>query len=116
MILRLAGLALLCGISVGCTVRYSQSMVGRIVRVETLAHTNEDYGIAAGAGWWNTLAVYTFKESPSLAELTTTRCNPALTAVDYRDIWAGYYLGFSFPHVTVKSYCLPRDHEEESGR
>jgi hypothetical protein len=87
-------------------------MVGRIVRVETLAHTNEAYGIEAGAGWWNTLAAYTFKESPSVAELTTTRCNPALTEVDYRDIWFGYYVGMSFPHVTVRSYCLPRDQGE----
>ena len=102
-------LLVLATAGVGCTIRYSQTMVGEIRRVQTAPIQNADVGTSFGVLGPN--AVYVLNEPRSTSELATLPCDVALAEVDYRGKWFGVPLYYvyptaSFPEVQLTSYCV----------
>ena len=96
-------------LGLGCTMRYSQTLVGEIRRVDmTTPIQNADGGTAFGP--YPNL-VFVLKEPRSAVELATLPCDVPLAQVDYRAKWFGvplfyFYPSASFPEVTLTSYCV----------
>jgi hypothetical protein len=95
----LAAAALLAG----CTLRYSQALVGRIARIEGVPISNSDSGVEVGLA---PSAVIAFSEPMDARELETLPCELSLAQVDYRGKWYAFYITVNFPEVEVKSYCV----------
>ena len=89
----------------GCTLRYSQTMVGRIVRVQPHHIQNRDGGVEAGVGFGPLGAVVTIKEPMSGRELLAVPCSLGLTQLDYRSMNYGFYLAVAIPNVEAQMYC-----------
>jgi len=97
-------------VATGCTIRYSQTLVGEIrsVRGSPLqkTETGAEFGILGP------LSLVTISEPQSAVELLSTDCDVALAEADYRGKWAGWpmlYVLFptaSFPTARVTSYCV----------
>ena len=104
---RLASTAiLLIATSMGCTIRYSQILVGEIARVPTAPMRNGDTGTEVGIGGPGAApAVIAFSEPMSTKELMTVPCEVAFAQVDYRGKYYAYYVAVNFPEVEVISYC-----------
>lgn len=104
---------LLVATSMGCTIRYSQSLVGEIARVSTTPIANSDTGIEVGIGPVQPAgsggsAVIAFSEPMAAQELLTVPCEVALAQVDYRGKWYSiYYITGNFPETEVVAYCVP---------
>jgi hypothetical protein len=93
---------------VGCTIRYSQALVGEIQRPMPGPVQNADSGTAFGL--LGPRAVWTLHEPMSAEALQSLPCDVALAEVDYRAKWFGIPLWYvypsaSFPAVRVISYC-----------
>ena len=104
---RAALLALL--ITNGCTLRYSQSLVGEIRHFRPGSVQNADTGTEFGL--MGPRAVFTVSEPLSADELLSIPCEVALAEVDYRAKWFGIPLLYvmptgRFPEVKVTSYCV----------
>ena len=104
---RLAIAILLVGALPGCTVRYSQTLVGEIARVQGAPMQNSDSGVSVGIGFPSGTATIAFSEPMHAGELLNVPCEVALAYVDYRAMYFGYYLAVDFPEVEVVSYCIP---------
>lgn len=97
---------LLVAMSMGCTIRYSQILVGEIARVSTSPMRNSDTGTEVGIGGPGSApAVITFSEPMSTEELMTAPCEVAFAQIDYRGKYYAYYIAVNFPEVEVISYC-----------
>ena len=93
--------------TLGCTARYSQILVGRIGRFEGRPITNSDSGIELGIGVpLGGTSVITFSEPPSPRDLAAPPCEIELTQIDYRATWYAYYVVANFPEVETTSYCV----------
>jgi hypothetical protein len=105
--LRLGSVAiLLVATSMGCTIRYSQVLVGEIARVSTSPMRNSDTGTEVGIGGpGSPPAVIAFSEPMSSDELMTVPCEVAFAQIDYRGKYYAYYIAANFPEVEVISYC-----------
>jgi hypothetical protein len=91
---RAALLALL--ITTGCTIRYSQSLVGEIRHFRPGSVQNADSGTEFGL--MGSMALFTISEPQSTDELLSIPCEVALAEVDYRAKW------FGLPAI----YVMPR--------
>jgi hypothetical protein len=91
----------------GCTLRYSQTLAGEVVRIQGTPMQNSDSGVAVGIGFPGGTATIAFSEPMHAGELLNVPCEVALAAVDYRAMYFGYYLAVDFPAVEVVSYCIP---------
>ncbi len=88
----------------GCTIRYSQNLVGEIRRVDTRPIQNADSGTEVGLLTART--VISFSEPESAHELMSLPCEVAFSQVDYRSKWYAYLISVNFPEVEVTSYCV----------
>lgn len=102
-------LGLLPALGTGCTIRYSQTLAGRLVRVKPAAIQNADSGVAAGVGFGTNVAVVTFSEPESPAELLQVPCAAGVTQVDYRAAAFGYYLAVLIPQTKTTTYCVSEE-------
>ena len=105
----LAAAILPVALGLGCTIRYSQTLVAEIRRVDTTVPIQNSDGGTAFGPYPN--VVFTLKEPRSVVELATLPCDVALAQVDYRAKWFGvpifyFYPSASFPEVTLTSYCV----------
>lgn len=103
----IAGLALALVASAlgGCTVRYSQSIVGEIRRVDFkgLPIRNKDSGTEVGLLYPVGIV---FSEPMAADKLMALPCDVGIAEVDYRSKWYTYYVSVNFPEVGVTSYCI----------
>lgn len=91
----------------GCTIRYSQTLVGEIARVSTAETRNSDTGTEVGIGGpLSAPAVIAFSEPMGSEELMTLPCEVAFSQIDYRGRYYAYYIAVNFPEVEVISYCV----------
>jgi hypothetical protein len=108
---RAAALALTLAIVSGCTIRYSQSMVGAVEKMTPPPPVaNSDSGIEIGlglpiAGQAGPVGI-AFSEPDSAEELLSLPCEVALAEVDYRGIFYVFYIAAVFPAVETTSYCV----------
>ncbi len=95
--------------STACTIRYSQTLVERIVRVESRPAQNADSGIEVGFGLpgFGSPSTIAFSEPMAVNELMSMPCEVAFSSVDYRAIYYSYYVAVKIPEVKTTSYCLP---------
>jgi len=104
---RLAGTTLAALLALGCTARYSQTLIGRIGRIDGLSIANSDSGIELGIGTPLVgVSVITFSEPASARDLAAPPCEIELTQIDYRGTWYAYYVIANFPQVETTSYCV----------
>lgn len=89
----------------GCTLRYSQTVIGSIESVESFKVVNSDSGVDVGL-----LAPYgiTFTEPLGAGKVANYPCEVQFTQVDYRSKWYAYYIRVDFPKVEVTTYCVKR--------
>src|SRR5437867_6086770 len=102
-LLRCGAMLFVCA-SAGCTVRYSQTITGRIERLKQNPVEVSDMGTEVGLFAPNN--VITFHEPRGSGELLMIPCDVALAEVDYRSKWYTYYVSVNFPEVKVISYCV----------
>ncbi|UCE85315.1 MAG: hypothetical protein JSU66_13335 [Deltaproteobacteria bacterium] len=89
----------------GCTIRYSQTLVGEIERIEGRPLKTSESGFELGAGF-NTAGL-TFVEPTESYQLLDVPCDLALSQVDYRGTWFSlYYVTLNFPKVETAAYCV----------
>jgi hypothetical protein len=105
--MRLAIACLLLAALPGCTMRYSQTLVGEIARIQGTPMQNSDSGVSVGIGLPGQTVTIAFSEPMHAGELLNVPCDVALAYVDYRAMYIGYYLAVDFPEVKVVSYCIP---------
>jgi len=106
-------LALACALLVplssamGCTIRYSQALVGSIERISTRPISTNDTGTEVGIGGPGAppLAI-TFSEPMAPHELLSLPCEILVTQIDYRGKYYAYYIGVNFPETEITSYCV----------
>lgn len=102
----LSALALFATADAGCTIRYSQTLVGSIERMAPQPVKNQDLGVEVGIGTpGSSPAVLTFSEPESPADLLALPCDVANAQVDYRGAYYAYYVAVNFPQTRVLSYC-----------
>ena len=94
-------------IGTGCTVRYSQGMVGRIERLSERPIVNSDSGVEIGLV--GPTAVIAFSEPIPAKELSSPICEYSLTEVDYRGTWYAFYIIGNFPEIKTTGYCVTED-------
>ena len=94
-------------VGTGCTIRYSQTMVGEIYPIDTPPVASESTGLGIGIG--TPLAgpiTITFTEPDGVDELLDVSCDLALTQTDYRSTYVAFYLAVEIPKVEATSYCV----------
>jgi hypothetical protein len=99
---RLQGIAaaglILAVVGMGCTIRYSQTMVGTIEPVKSSPITNRATGIEGGIGGIGASPlVIAFSEPTAANELMNVPCDLALSQVDYRGMFFSFYLAVNIP-------------------
>jgi len=104
LILSLGLVAFVAAGSLGCTIRYSQSLVGSLKRVSRSPITNSDSGISLGIQ--PRAGVISFSEPDSAGELLSIPCEVAVSEVDYRGVFYTFYITAVFPEVKTISYCV----------
>lgn len=88
----------------GCTIRYSQTLVGTIEPVQSAPITHSASGFGIGLGSTNAL---TFSEPRAVNELIDSPCDLALSQSDYRGTWFSlYYVSFVWPKTETVAYCV----------
>jgi hypothetical protein len=97
-------LAVLVVAASGCTIRYSQTLVGTIEPVPNMPITNSDSGFGIGLG--APQAVLTLSEPKAVNELMRLPCDVALSQSDYRGTWFSFYLTFVMPKTETVAYCV----------
>jgi len=100
----------LASVGSGCTVRFSQHLVGEI-ESRGPTRTLQTSGSGAEFGVVGPRAVWVLDEPRSAYEITTPVCEVAFAQVDYRKRWFGIpvfyvYPAASFPETRVTSYCI----------
>jgi len=92
----------------GCTIRYSQTMVERIVRVSGTQAHNENSGSEIGFFVTPSTGLLTMSEPVSARDLTAGQCESDLTEIDYRGFWIPpvVYITYNMPKVTTTGYCI----------
>jgi hypothetical protein len=107
ILLRALALVAWVAIGGGCTIRYSQTVVGSIERLGPSPVKNQDLGVEVGIGGPSAApAVVTFSEPESPADLLTLPCEVANAQVDYRGAYYAYYLAVNFPQTRTVTYCV----------
>ena len=93
----------------GCTIRYSQTMVGRITRVSGASTSNSSSGSEIGLGYPGASSlVLTLQEPKSAEDLAAAQCEAVLTQVDYRGTWFSFYVAYNAPKVETTAYCVSK--------
>jgi hypothetical protein len=94
-------------LGVGCTIRYSQTLVGSIERLGPSSVKNQDLGVEVGIGGPSAAPlVATFSEPESPTDLLTLPCDVANAQLDYRGAYYAYYLAVNFPQTRTVTYCV----------
>jgi hypothetical protein len=107
--LRTAALVLLASVvSTGCTIRHSQTIAGRLERVNLAPIHNANGGVEVGIGFGTNILVATFSEPMSSHELLTIPCDSGIVQVDYRALAYAYYIAGSFPELKTTAYCVSK--------
>lgn len=101
--LGIAAGALLVMFSLGCTIRYSQTLVGTIEPIEGMPLKNQADAFALGL---YPAAGIAFSEPTESSQLLDLPCDVALSQVDYRAMWFSVYLTFLFPKIEGTAYCI----------
>ena len=108
----LIGIAWLVTASAGCTVRYSQSIIGSIHKVQMYKRVNSDHGFDLGVGFPNGIEQFkvehgiAFSKPKGAAELASYPCDAEMVQVDYRSKWAAYYIRVDVPKMEATTYCI----------
>jgi len=95
-----------------CTARYSQTVTGKIRKVNTYKIVNATNGTDVGIGIGGGIDIYpaahgiVMKEPKSATELMNYPCQAEFVEVDYRSKWYAYYIRIDSPEVTVTTYCI----------
>jgi hypothetical protein len=100
--LGLATAAVLLMGGAGCTIRYSQTLVGTIDPVEGRPITNSNSGFELGLS----PAGITFSEPTETDELLDLPCDVALAQADYRAMFLSFYISLIFPKTEAVAYCI----------
>ena len=107
LLIALMGTALVLG---GCTARYSHTITGSIVKINSYKVVNTSSGTDVGLNWGGAYVKaangIAFKKPKGPAELANYPCDKQLVEVDYRSKFYVYWIRVDFPEVKVTNYCI----------